>query len=165
MRKFLLLTAGICTAYAQMKCPKVDCEDKEGILSEKGGCFYATQTTKPVGRIDTIYISSCPNDDPQTKKNCKLDQGKFTWLNTRLQFMANPKEKSDSQFYNKVSFSKCMNVSDTIMTRLNPGRKCLDTLQCSSRVCSDGTNVCVGKPVGETCSDHLECDADLSCRV
>jgi hypothetical protein len=42
MRKFLLLTAGICTAYAQMKCPKVDCEDKEGILAEKGGCFYAT---------------------------------------------------------------------------------------------------------------------------
>ena len=58
-----------------------------------------------------------------------------------------------------------MNVSDTLATRLMPGRKCLDTLQCASRVCSDDTNVCVGKPAGETCSDHLECDADLSCRV
>jgi len=90
------------------------------------------------------------------------------WPDTALQFlMKDPKTYtySDSQFFNKVTQSKCMNTSDTIDTRLNAGRKCLDTVQCASRVCSSDTKVCVGKPIGETCSDHIECDADLSCRV
>ena len=92
MRNFvLLLTAAAFIDIVNTQCPKVDCEDKDGILASKGGCYYATQTNSPAGRIDTFYIGSCPNDDPQTKKNCKLDEGKFVWLDTALQFMPNPR--------------------------------------------------------------------------
>jgi len=32
-------------------------------------------------------------------------------------------------------------------------------------VCDDNTNTCTGTGEGDTCSDHKECDSDLSCRV
>ena len=78
--------------------------------------------------------------------------------------MQNPQRQNESQFFSKLSEAPCVNVSDTIKTRLNNGRKCLDILQCMSRKCNEN-NVCEGLALGESCSDHQQCEADLSCRV
>lgn len=64
MRKYILLLTAAATlgSFVNAQCPRVDCVDKDAILSDKGGCYYATMTNN--GRIDTIYTGSCPNDDP-----------------------------------------------------------------------------------------------------
>ena len=87
-----------------------------------------TKTAEPPGRIGTIYIGSCSIEDPHAMQNCRLIDKGYVWPDTALQFMPFPKVYSDSQFFNKVTQSKCMNVSDTLLTRLNAGRKCLDTV-------------------------------------
>ncbi len=116
------------------------------------------------GKIDKFVMGTCQNDNPQTKQNCGLLHNKYVWIDTELQFLQNPKTRDESQFFGKHSESKCRNVSDSIKTRLHNGRKCLDILQCMSRNCNEN-NVCEGLALGETCSDHLQCEADLACRV
>ena len=72
----------VLTVYCQERCPVVDCEDKDGVLTEKGACFVAQKTN--TGKIDKFIIGSCPNDNPQTKENCGITAGNYVWINTAL---------------------------------------------------------------------------------
>lgn len=70
-----------------------------------------------------------------------------------------------SQFYGKMAEAKCVSTTSTRYTRMNSGRKCLYPYTCNTRECDTATNTCNGKPVGDSCSSHMECDSNLSCRV
>ncbi|CDW75999.1 UNKNOWN [Stylonychia lemnae] len=158
----LLLSIFIAVSY-QANCPILLCDDED--QSMEGKCFHAFQASD--GMIKTIKLKSCNTD---AQELCFIQNGKYVWVDANLQFIRQIKPnydptKEDSQFYNKLSVASCRSKQDIVTTRLLAGRKCLYDYQCVSRVCDTDTNVCTGLPFGSTCSDHSQCDADLSCRI
>lgn len=50
------------------------------------------------------------------------------------------------------------------MKNLFNGRKCIYNYQCYSKICDEDTNKCKGRLLGESCSDHAQCNNGLACR-
>ena len=138
------------------QCPEFNCDNNQE-LNETNTCFEHSADDP----VTSIKVQQCLN--PEEK--CYIDENKFAWATSELQFI--PKEerlmRSKSQVFNKITRQQCTSKESTIKNLFN-GRKCIYNYQCHSKICDEDTNKCKGRVIGESCSDHVECNNGLACR-
>lgn len=133
-------------SWATVTCPTLNCS----ILVEG---WYQHSGTNPVSSISLEAWGS--------GKVCPLTEGKYAWINSPMQQYSSG-IADQSQIYRKITNATCIDSENYFLNNLNNGRKCKKTSECRTREWS--TTTCAGKSLGDSCSDHYECNQQLACR-
>ena len=149
-------------------CPLLTCGEP---LSNR--VCYQHSGDSPVTRVKTY---PCDGDKGQI---CDVsldneDDMVVAWVETDKQywsFKMNDRVASDPSYSNvfmRNTLGYCRDPEAVWQKGLNAGRRCIHNHQCNTMNCEvavEGSlGRCRGKPMGEDCGRHEECDVALACR-